>query len=201
MVLILLAEELGLRVCCGLTRWFGPQPSGGRGHNPKRLQGSQRRSRHEDSLRIGSRVGEGEKQSVILNKRICEANIEVRKALQFILVAEGQLQPETVSPGPCRERLAPDSLGIHVVIKIEIPHISYCLDVIDRLTGYAPIDPHQSYPPGVQKSSLRKVPPHKVTPKRSKNHFLLCRSHRSGAPILPFATIIVQRVAKWPQSM
>lgn len=132
---ILLAEEPSLRVRGHATFGLRRRTAGGGGDEAEDFDGFEGGAGGEEAEGVGARVGRGEEEAAVVEEGVGEGEVEGGEAFEGLVVAEGDAEPEAVAAGTGQEGGSTDALGVARVVEVEIPYVSYLLQVLDGEWG------------------------------------------------------------------
>jgi hypothetical protein len=106
--------------------------AGGGGDDGEELEIGEGGAGNIEALGVGTSVGRGEEEAVVVGEGVEEGAVGGGEALQKIARLEGEAEPEALGAGTCEEGAAGEALGVDGVREVEIADVAYGLDIVER---------------------------------------------------------------------
>ena len=176
---------------CGL----GGEAAGGGGDEAQDFDGLEGRARDKEAESVGARVGWGEEETVVVEERVGEGEVEGGEAFEEFVVLEGEAEPDAVAAGAGLEGHAADALGICLVVEVEVANVCNSLEGFEGEGSEAAVRLHEGDLAVAQEAGLGKVSPGEFVGDAAKNDFLLSWSH--GGWVRLIESMIVPAGVVW----
>jgi len=122
-------EEVGLEVLGGGGTGLA---AGGGGDDGEELEIGEGGAGNVEALGVGTGVGRGEEEAVVVGEGVEEGAVGGGEALQKIARLEGEAEPEALGAGASEKGAAGEALGVDGVGEVEVADVANGLDVAER---------------------------------------------------------------------